>query len=72
MNLTDKNYDTIGGFMMGQLGRIPKVGDMVEMKTAGARLRVEEMDRLRVARVRLTRIPPQNGEGDVSPAHGSA
>ncbi|HEY3342517.1 MAG TPA: hemolysin family protein [Anaerolineae bacterium] len=71
MNLTDQNYDTIGGFMMGQLGRIPKVGDVVEMKTAGARIRVEEMDKLRVARVRLTRIPPQNGEEDASPAHGA-
>lgn len=64
LNLTDQNYDTIGGFVMGQLGRIPKAGDMVELKAAGARMRVEEMDKLRVARIRLTRIPAQNGEGE--------
>jgi CBS domain containing-hemolysin-like protein len=53
---------------MGQLGRIPKAGDMVELKAAGARMQVEEMDKLRVARIRLTRIPPQNGEGSPSSA----
>jgi putative hemolysin len=68
LNLTDQNYDTIGGFVMGQLGRIPKAGDVVELKAAGARMRVEEMDKLRVARVKLTRVPAQNGEGQSSSA----
>jgi putative hemolysin len=39
---------------MATLGRVPKVGDVVEMP--GARLRVAAMDGRRVARVRVTPI----------------
>ena len=53
LSLEDPNYDTIGGFVMGQLGRIPVVGDCVELKAQGVVLCVEEMDKLRVARLRL-------------------
>jgi CBS domain containing-hemolysin-like protein len=53
LSLEDPNYDTIGGFVMGQLGRIPVVGDCVELKSQGVVLCVEEMDKLRVARLRL-------------------
>lgn len=58
LHLSDENYDTLGGFVMGRLGRIPKTGDEVVVPDeAGASLifRVEEMDKLRVARVRLVR-----------------
>jgi putative hemolysin len=65
LNLLDENYDTVGGFVMGRLGRIPKLGDEVELKSEGVRLRVEEMDKLRVARIRLMRLQPQ---ADASPA----
>jgi CBS domain containing-hemolysin-like protein len=58
LNLVDINYNTIGGFVMGRLGRIPKAGDEIDLKPYGVRMRVEEMDKLRVARVRLTRIQP--------------
>jgi CBS domain containing-hemolysin-like protein len=44
-------YETLGGFLMSGLGRIPKVGD--EVAVAGASLRVERMDGRRVDRVRL-------------------
>jgi putative hemolysin len=54
--LSDEHFETVGGFMMSRLGRIPKAGDEVPL-AGGARLRVEEMDRLRVARVRLI-VPP--------------
>jgi len=53
LSLEDPNYDTIGGFVMGQLGRIPVVGDCVELKAQGVVLCVEEMDKLRVAQLRL-------------------
>ena len=51
LNLQDRNYDTIAGFIMGNLNRIPKVGDVVERE--GIRLSVEEMDGMRIARLRL-------------------
>ncbi|GLY17934.1 hemolysin family protein [Kineosporia rhizophila] len=44
-------YETLGGFVMAGLGRIPAVGD--EVPVEGARVRVERMDGRRVDRVRL-------------------
>jgi CBS domain containing-hemolysin-like protein len=56
LNLFDPNYDTIAGYMLGRLGRIAQVGDTVEDETLGVRLRVENMDRLRIARIHLSRL----------------
>lgn len=50
--LSDPFYTTVGGLVMGRLDRVPTVGDEVILED-GQRLRVEEMDGLRVARVRL-------------------
>jgi CBS domain containing-hemolysin-like protein len=47
----DADYDTLGGFMFGQLGRRPRVGDTV--RVAEHTLTVEEVDGLRVARVHI-------------------
>jgi CBS domain containing-hemolysin-like protein len=44
-------YETLGGFMMAALGRIPQLGD--EVPVDGAVLRVERMDGRRIDRVRL-------------------
>ncbi len=60
VKLVDPNYDTIGGWVMGKLKRIPKVGDHVRIESDnpnlhGAKLIVEEMDRLRVAKLKLVR-----------------
>lgn len=49
LNLQDQNYDTIAGFVFGQLNRIPNIGDSVEID--GVRFRVEEMDGRRIARL---------------------
>ncbi|MCS7282949.1 MAG: hemolysin family protein [Anaerolineae bacterium] len=54
LHLHDPYYETIGGLVMGRLDRVPVVGDEV-MLEGGIRLRVEEMDGLRVARVRIIR-----------------
>lgn len=54
LELKDPDYDTIAGFVLGHLGRIPRVSDVVE--AGGVRLRVEEMDGLRIARLVLTRL----------------
>lgn len=44
-------YETVGGFVMSVLGRVPAVGDEVELP--GAVLRVERMDGRRVDRIRM-------------------
>lgn len=45
-------YDTIGGYVLGRLGRRPRLGDTVEV--GGRKIRVEALDGLRVARVLLS------------------
>ncbi|HEB64011.1 MAG TPA: hemolysin, partial [Chloroflexi bacterium] len=44
----------IAGYLLGRLGRIPAVGDAVEVD--GVRLEVREMDNLRISKVLLERI----------------
>ena len=54
--------NTVGGLIQMQLGRIPNVGDSVRWN--GLRMEVNEMEGLRIARVRLTRylVPSTPGE----------
>ncbi len=47
----DANYETVGGFVMSRLGRVPGVGDEVEVD--GGRLRVLRMEGRRVDRLRF-------------------
>jgi CBS domain containing-hemolysin-like protein len=54
LHLDDPHYTTIGGLVMGRLDRVPAPGDLLTVQ--GMRLRVEQMEGLRVARVRLTRV----------------
>jgi CBS domain containing-hemolysin-like protein len=55
-------YETVAGYIMAQLGRIPAVGDEVEID--GGSLRVERMDGRRVDRVRFKpdALPGLEGE----------
>ncbi|MDF8265097.1 hemolysin family protein [Luteipulveratus flavus] len=56
-------YETIGGFVMEQVGRVPQVGD--EVRADGWLLRVVSMDKRRVDRLRLSQLPadePVEGE----------
>ena len=52
LEIDEETYTTIGGYMLGLLGRRPKVGDTVE--TGGRVMRVEAVDGLRVSRVRIS------------------
>lgn len=52
--------ETVGGFAGEVLGRIPTVGASFEV--SGIRCVVTEMERRRVTRVRITRIPQENAE----------
>lgn len=56
LNLFDPDYDTLAGYMLGKLGRIAQNGDVVEDADHGVRLQVESMDRLRIARIHLSRL----------------
>jgi CBS domain containing-hemolysin-like protein len=52
LQIDEDLYDTIGGYVLGRLGRRPRLGDCVE--TGGRKIRVEALDGLRVARVLLS------------------
>jgi CBS domain containing-hemolysin-like protein len=51
LRIDEETYTTIGGYMLGRLGRRPAIGDIVEVE--GKTLRVEAVDGLRVSRVRI-------------------
>ncbi len=52
LDIDEDIYTTIGGYVLGRLGRRPRVGDTIEVE--GRRMRVEALDGLRVARVWLS------------------
>jgi len=52
LKIDEDLYDTIGGYVLGRLGRRPRLGDAVEV--GGRKIRVEALDGLRVARVLLS------------------
>jgi len=58
----DGSYETVGGYLMSALGKIPVVGDTVDID--GGSLKVERMDGRRVDRVRFT--PDSTLGGDLN------
>jgi len=60
LGIDDPFYNTIGGFVFGQLGRRPDLGDEVEI--GEARLRVDQLDGLRIDRLIL--VPASEARND--------
>jgi CBS domain containing-hemolysin-like protein len=60
VDLEDPHYDTIAGYVLGLLGRIPAPND--EFEANGIRFKVEEMDGLRIERLTLTRLDNPESE----------
>jgi putative hemolysin len=61
--LPEGPYETVAGYVLSALGRLPAVGDTVEV--AGRRLTVTEMDARRIARVR---VGPLSADGAAAPS----
>lgn len=57
--LPEGHYETVAGFMMDRLGRLPRAGDRVQIP--GYVLAVLSMDRLRIARIRVTPVTGPGG-----------
>jgi putative hemolysin len=53
LHMDQDTYTTVGGYVLGRLGRRPRIGDVVDVE--GRTMRVEALDGIRVARVRLSR-----------------
>src|SRR6266851_5487862 len=56
LELDEREYTTIGGFLFGAIGRLPKVGDQVAVK--GAVFEIVEMEGRRVGAVRVVKRAP--------------
>jgi putative hemolysin len=73
LELPEGPFNTLAGFIISQLGRIPEVGDSVE--ALDHRFTVTEMDGRRVARIRITPIDGQvdadEGRKGVSPTQAT-
>ena len=50
--------ETLAGLLLARLGHIPEPGESVEI--AGRRLTVVEVDRRRIARVRVEELEPES------------
>ncbi len=53
--LSDEQYDTVGGLVMHELGRLPRRGEQLEY--AGLRFKVLRGDRRRLHTLEVTRVP---------------
>ena len=56
LRLPDGPYETVAGYVLAELGRLPEVGDTVEVE--GRTLTVLELDGRRIARLSVTRPAP--------------
>jgi len=61
IRLSKKKYDTVGGFVMDGLGKVPAVGD--SLKYYNLRISVERVYRRRITRVKIEKIPKKYEEG---------
>jgi|SRR5579871_554251 len=66
LHIDEDTYTTVGGFMLGRIGRRPTIGDAIDVD--GRRMRVEALDGLRVARVSLSKPKPPKPPADTSHA----
>jgi CBS domain containing-hemolysin-like protein len=57
----EEDFDTIGGFVFAEFGRVPSVGESITWQDA-VRVTVLEASRRRVNRVRLERVRKESLE----------
>jgi putative hemolysin len=68
LRLPEGPYETVAGYVLAELGRLPEIGDTVEVE--GRTLSVLELDGRRIAR--LTVSPPPRAEDDAEVESGAA
>ena len=59
LHIDESTYTTLGGYVMGRIGRRARLGDTIDVE--GRRMRVAGLDGLRVARVWVSApVPPKS------------
>jgi putative hemolysin len=70
VELPEGPYETVAGFLMARLGRLPQVGDWVDY--AERRITVREVEGRRVGRVLVTAVPDAGVPSGAAPEDGPA
>jgi magnesium and cobalt exporter, CNNM family len=68
LRIDESTYTTVGGFVLGRLGRRPRVGDTIDLD--GRTMRVDVLDGLRVAKVWLSRPAKTSPPTEARPKSG--
>jgi putative hemolysin len=66
LHLPEGPYETVAGYVLAELGRLPEVGDTVEVD--GRALTVLELDGRRIARLSVARPAPVEDDADEIPS----
>ncbi len=59
----DEDYDTLGGYLIGRLGRIPDEEEKPEISVSGWLFQVESIEEKRIEKVRTIRAPEEQEIG---------
>ncbi|HEY0774639.1 MAG TPA: hemolysin family protein [Nocardioidaceae bacterium] len=70
IELPEGPYETVAGYIVAGLGRLPEVGDSVEHE--GVRLEVRELEGRRVSRVLVRAVPAADAEPEPVPEEETA
>ena len=67
----DEDYDTLGGYLIGQLGRIPEDDEVIEIILHGWLFQVEAFEEKRILKVLASKLPEEesaeeNAEEDIN------
>ena len=61
-----EGFETVGGYLMSHLGRVPAVGERFEVD--GLSIEVLDAERRRVNKVRISRVEPADASAIAEPA----
>ena len=70
LQLPEGPYETVAGYVLAELGRLPLVGDTVSVE--GRTLTVLELDGRRIARISVSAAPQPDGDPADAPAETNA
>lgn len=62
-----EDYDTLGGYLIGQLGHIPEEDEPIEMKLCGWLFQVEVFEEKRILKVLATKLPEEEETQEKEP-----
>jgi CBS domain containing-hemolysin-like protein len=69
MSIQKEDFDSVGGFIVNELGRIPSVGDTVRVN--GISLKVLSVAGRRIKKVRVVKLPPEVHEPEPGSKNGA-